>query len=102
MKTTSATTLNHFKFLHQNYTSTRPQLDQTPGGVMLAPVYNPYSWPMSVGALPMRHCAYWGVDTLAMLVFPYEIVIWRPPSLSELPPIIFDMGLTHLGSEATM
>ena len=26
--------------------------------------------------------------------------IWRPPSQSELTPKIFDMGLTHLGSEA--
>ena len=25
---------------------------------------------------------------------------WRPPSLSKLTPIIFDMGLTHLGLEA--
>ena len=25
---------------------------------------------------------------------------WRPPSLNELTPIIFSMGLTHLGSEA--
>ena len=28
--------------------------------------------------------------------------IWRPPSLSELTPMIFDMGLTHLGSEASI
>ena len=28
--------------------------------------------------------------------------IWRPPSLSELSPMIFSMGLTHLGSEATI
>ena len=27
-------------------------------------------------------------------------VNWRPPSLSQLTPMIFDMGLTHLGSEA--
>ena len=26
---------------------------------------------------------------------------WKPPSLSELTPMIFDMGLTHLGLEAT-
>ena len=26
---------------------------------------------------------------------------WRPPSLSELTPIISDMGLTHLGSDAS-
>ena len=25
---------------------------------------------------------------------------WRPPSLSELTPVIYDMGLTHLGYEA--
>ena len=26
---------------------------------------------------------------------------WRPPSLSELTPIVFNMGFTHLGSEAS-
>ena len=25
-------------------------------------------------------------------------MIWRPPSLSELTPMILDIGLTHLGS----
>ena len=29
-------------------------------------------------------------------------IIWRPSSLSELTPIIFNMGLTHLGSEASI
>ena len=29
-------------------------------------------------------------------------VIWRPPSLSKLTPIIFNTGLTHLGSEASI
>ena len=24
--------------------------------------------------------------------------MWRPPSISELTPMIFNMGLTHLGS----
>ena len=28
--------------------------------------------------------------------------IWRPSSLSELTPIMFNMGLTHLGSEASI
>ena len=28
--------------------------------------------------------------------------IWRPPSLSGLTPIIFDMELTHLGLEITI
>ena len=27
---------------------------------------------------------------------------WRPPSLSELTPIIFNTGLTHLASEASI
>ena len=27
---------------------------------------------------------------------------WRPPSLSELTQLIFNMGLTHLGSEASI
>ena len=26
---------------------------------------------------------------------------WRPSSISELTPNIFNMGLTHLGSEAS-
>ena len=35
--------------------------------------------------------------------FKNEIIknIWRPPSLSELTPMIFNTGLTHLGSEAS-
>ena len=28
--------------------------------------------------------------------------IWRPPSLGELTLMIFNMGLTHLGSEASI
>ena len=32
----------------------------------------------------------------------YSKSIWMPPSLSELPPIIFDMKLTHLGKEASI
>ena len=27
---------------------------------------------------------------------------WRPPSLSKLTPLIFMMGITHLGSEASI
>ena len=30
-----------------------------------------------------------------------SILIWRLPSLSELTPMIFNMGLTDLGSEAS-
>ena len=26
---------------------------------------------------------------------------WRPPSLSELTPMLFNTGLSHLGSEAS-
>ena len=29
-------------------------------------------------------------------------IIWRPPSLSELTPMISYVGLTHLGLEATI
>ena len=32
----------------------------------------------------------------------YRLYIWRPRSLSELTPIIFNMELTHLGSVATI
>ena len=28
-------------------------------------------------------------------------IIWRPSSQSELTPMIFETGLTHLGSEAS-
>ena len=28
-------------------------------------------------------------------------IIWKPPSLSELISMIFDMGLTYLGLEAS-
>ena len=28
--------------------------------------------------------------------------IWMPPSLSELTPMVFNTGLTHLGSEASI
>ena len=27
---------------------------------------------------------------------------WRPPSLSELIPMVFDTGLTHLGSDTSI
>ena len=28
--------------------------------------------------------------------------MWKPPSLSELTPMIFNKGVTHLGSEASI
>ena len=28
--------------------------------------------------------------------------MWRPPSLSELTQMLFNTGLTHLGSEVSM
>ena len=31
----------------------------------------------------------------------FGVSIWRPSSLSELTPMIFNMGLTHLGSKAS-
>ena len=31
-----------------------------------------------------------------------KLIIWKPPSLGELTPIIFNKGLTHLGSEASI
>ena len=34
--------------------------------------------------------------------YEFNCYIWRPPSLSELTPIIFITGLTHLGSEASI
>ena len=32
----------------------------------------------------------------------YAGVKWRPPSLSELTPMVFNTGLTHLGLKATI
>ena len=34
--------------------------------------------------------------------FPHITHIWRAPSISELTSIIFNTGLTHLGSEASI
>ena len=39
------------------------------------------------------------VVIFVLLVFSY--FKWMPPSLSELTTMIFNMGLTHLGSEAS-
>ena len=36
-----------------------------------------------------------------MIHMQNTINIWRPPSLSELTPMISNKGLTHLGSEAS-
>ena len=40
------------------------------------------------------------IPSTYILIF-FNIYIWRPPSLSELTPMIFNTGLTHLGSEAS-
>ena len=40
--------------------------------------------------------------TISFVVYRLKNAIWRPPSLSELTPIIYDMVLTHLGSEASI
>ena len=37
--------------------------------------------------------------TVPIVVFILYKYIWRPPSLSELTPMIFNMVLTHLGLE---
>ena len=37
-----------------------------------------------------------------MTKFTRDGYIWRPPSLSELTPMIFNTGLTHLGSESSV
>ena len=36
------------------------------------------------------------------LMNKYCYLNWRPPSLSELTPMLFNTGLTHLGSEASI
>ena len=42
---------------------------------------------------------HWSVFSLPLL--KEGGINWRPPSLSELTSMIFDIGLTHLGSEAS-
>ena len=39
---------------------------------------------------------------LFLFYMRYKCLIWRPPSLSELTPMIFNMGLTHSGSESSI
>ena len=39
---------------------------------------------------------------LKLVIIRNIIYIWRLPSLSELTHMIFNMGLTHLGSEASI
>ena len=40
---------------------------------------------------------------VSILIFIHTpTIIWSPPSLSELTPMIFNAGLTHLGSEASI
>ena len=34
--------------------------------------------------------------------YVFFYLIWRPPSLSELTPMIINMGLTHLGSKSSI
>ena len=36
-----------------------------------------------------------------LVYFRVNYYSWRPPSLSELTPMIIDRELTHLGSEAS-
>ena len=48
-------------------------------------------------------------ENLSLISLSYKVFLrngfledkWRPPSLSELTPIIFNMELTHLGTEAS-
>ena len=43
-----------------------------------------------------------GSTTQGEFLLNMEKVIWRPSSLSELTPKIFNTGLTHLGLEASI
>ena len=38
----------------------------------------------------------------SMYFIEYIFVKWRPPSLSELTLMLFNTGLTHLGSEVSI
>ena len=45
---------------------------------------------------------YNGIRFNYIMFYPKPIYIWRPPSLSELISIIFNMELTHLDLEASI
>ena len=44
----------------------------------------------------------WNVNIIFCLFVFWIMYCWRPPSLSELTPILFDMESTYLGSEASI
>ena len=47
----------------------------------------------------------YGILIIKLLTFNFQKTIkynWRPPSLSELTSIIFNMELIHLGSESSI
>ena len=47
----------------------------------------------------------WEITFIILLLLDeifFSMITWRPPSLSELTPMIFNAGLTHLGSEASI
>ena len=49
-------------------------------------------------------CWFYKIYNMKFNEFTYYILImskWRPPSLSELTPILFDLDLTRLGSESS-
>ena len=47
------------------------------------------------------HWILYGHGHLRNKDYTYINYNWRPPSLSELTPMVFNTGLTHLGSEAS-
>ena len=47
---------------------------------------------------------YYNCMVIVTLTFLWKMLIdiWRPPSLNELTPMLFDNGLAHLGSETSI
>ena len=43
---------------------------------------------------------YYFIFQIMDIILLLDVYEWRPPSLSELTPIVFDMELTHLSWEA--
>ena len=53
----------------------------------------------------VKKCTFFYSDLMVFCSFIMTVklqYIWRPPSLSELTPMIFNMGLTQLGLEASI
>ena len=76
-------------------------INYLPMKTMVAPMiqwrnYMSYLWYLKI------HKTWLASSCVLLIILVLFIYIWRPPSLSELTPIIFSAGLTHLGSETSI